>query len=276
VDFHNSVSEQTVAGHELKTRETVSTVNCNLFKEAYNPLHPGSADVDFSEGRVAILTNNVVAMGPAADSNNNDMIRYGLDQEYPPTQNRYLLMRGNLFINDSPQSVGYVEYGPRPYQTARWAAVGQVPPGASENNKWVGPVGYAGSGPLYFDIPTYAQAQLRQNNTFYQLQDVVRVSDNPNYLFTATANGTTAAAEPAGYACPGACPIPHGTNATTNPGTQIKDGTALFVPISPGVPLPSTGDSFYGTRTAAGLGPTDFPISAACTAPVGNVAVPTN
>jgi hypothetical protein len=241
---------------------------------AYNPLHPGSADIDFSEGRVSILTNNVVAMGPAADPKNNDLVRYGLDQEYPSPQNRYFIVQGNLFINDGPPNVGYIEYGPRPYQTALGANVAQVPPGNSANNRWVGTVGYAGSGPIYFPIPTYAQAPLRQNNTFYQLQDVVRVPDNPKYLFAVTTNGTTASAEPTGYACPGACPVPHGAEGGS--GTQIKDGSATLVPILPGVPLPNTGDTFYATRSAAGLGPSDYPMPTACTALVGNVAVPSN
>lgn len=274
LDFHNNISEQTVAGHELKTRETTSTVNCNLFKEAYNPLHQGSADIDFSEGRTSILTNNVVAIGPAANSNNNDMVRFGLDQEYPSPPNRYLSVQGNLFINDGPGGVGYIEYGPRPFQAATGANVAQVPPGNSANNKWVGTVGYAGSGPIYFDIPTYAQASLRQNNTFYQLQDVVRVPDNPKYLFAVTGGGTTASAEPAGYACPGACPVPHALNA--GDGTPVTDGSVTLVPILPGVPLPNTGDTFYPTRAAAGLGPSDYPMPAACTAPVGNVVVPSN
>ncbi|MBV9200899.1 MAG: hypothetical protein JOY83_14470 [Alphaproteobacteria bacterium] len=274
LDFRHNISEQTVRGHELKTRETTSTVNCNLFKEAYNPLHPGSADIDFSEGRISILTNNLVAMGQAADPNNNNLVRYGLDQEYPPPQNRYFIVQGNLFINDGPPNVGYIEYGPRPYQTALWANTGQVPPGNSTNNRWVGPVGYAGSGSIYFAIPTYALTPLRKGFTFYQLQDVVRVPDNPKYIFAVTSKGITAPEEPPGYSCPGACPVSHG--AAGEPGSQIQDGSATLVPILPGLPLPSTGDTLYATRAMAGLGPSDYPMPAACTAPVGNVAVPSN
>jgi hypothetical protein len=274
LDFRNNISEQTVAGHELKTRETTSTVTCNLFKEAYNPLHPGSADIDFSEGRISILNNNVVAIGPAADPNNNDLVRYGLDQEYPSPQNRYFIMQGNLFINDGPPNVGYIEYGPRPYQAALSATVGQVPPGNSTSNIWVGPVGYAGSGPIYLPIPTYAQTPLRKNATSYHLQDVVRVPDNPKYIFAITADGTTALAEPGGYACPGACPAPHG--GASGSGTQIKDGSVTLVPILPGEPLPSAGESVYATRASAGLGASEFTRSKACTAPLGNVAVPSN
>jgi hypothetical protein len=268
VDFHNNISEQTVSGHELKTRETTSTLNCNLFKEAYNPLHQGSADVDFSEGRVAILTNNVVAMGPASDSNTNDMIRWGLDQEYPPPSNRYLSVQGNLFINDGGAGVGYIEYGPRPFQTAAGVVgVGQVPPGNLTNNKWVGAVGYGGSGPIFTYLFPFAQTPLRQNNGFYNLQDTVKVPDNSKYVFTPISGGTAASAEPSGFACPGACPVP---------GTQITDGSVVFQPILPLVPLPSTGDTFFATRLAAGLGPSDFPMPAACTVPVGNVAAPSN
>ena len=216
----------------------------------------------------------MVALGPAADPNNNDLVRYGLDQEYPPPQNRYLVMQGNLFINDGAPNVGYIEYGPRPYQAALSATVGQVPPGKSMNNTWVGPVGYAGSGPIYLSIPTYAQTPLRKNATAYRLQDVVRVPDNPNYIFAITADGTTAAAEPGSYACPGSCPVPH--DDAGGSGTQIKDGSATLVPIVPGVPLPSTGESLFATRAAAGLGASEFTRSKACAVPLGNVAVPSN
>ena len=309
--MENSISKETCCGHEVKTRATYSTVNCSLVKEAYWPFganqgapnynSSGSAAIDFSEGRVAILHNSTIAMGPFSYNQNNAYVRYSMDAWYETPAKKYFDLQGNLFINDGPADVGYVDYGPTASTiAARGIIQSTIPPSNSTGNVWVGSSGYAGGPPVTPEMapaglqslprwPLWLMNPIRPSNTWIQGGGYgYKVVDNPDYGFIPVPGWQmTGATEPPAFACPGACPTP----GELTPGgrlapTRILDGTENWYTTSlPQVPLPgSLTETIYATRTAAAaggvpIGASDFPTPHArtprsCPAPTGNVVVP--
>ncbi len=97
----NSVFQNTLVGHEFKSRAMVNTLTNNLFVSGVGT-GTGSYDIDIPNGGQTVLTGNTIVKGPNAQ--NPTMVHFG--GEGIPYAQSSLTIQGNLFLNSNPQAVG--------------------------------------------------------------------------------------------------------------------------------------------------------------------------
>ena len=96
----NSVFEDAVVGHELKSRALASTITNNSFQDG--PTGTASYSIDLPNGGQDVVENNTIEKGPQAE--NNAMIHFG--GEGIPYAGSSLLVQGNAFVDDKGGAVG--------------------------------------------------------------------------------------------------------------------------------------------------------------------------
>jgi hypothetical protein len=96
----NSIFEQAIVGHELKSRALVNTITNNLFYDG--PTGTASYDIDLPNGGVDTVTNNTIEKGPLAP--NDAMVHFG--GEGVPYAGSSLTVEGNTFVGDNPYAIG--------------------------------------------------------------------------------------------------------------------------------------------------------------------------
>lgn len=89
----NSVSEDAVVGHEVKSRAFNNTIENNLIKDG--PTGTSSYDIDIPNGGNALIQGNTIEQGPK--SQNPWMIAYGEEGKLHPGS---LTVTDNLILND--------------------------------------------------------------------------------------------------------------------------------------------------------------------------------
>ncbi len=97
----NSISENTLVGHEVKSRAQVNTIENNTIISGVGT-GTGSYDIDLPNGGVSIIRNNTIIKGPNAE--NQNLIHFG--GEGIPYAGSSLLVEGNLFSNTRTGAVG--------------------------------------------------------------------------------------------------------------------------------------------------------------------------
>jgi hypothetical protein len=94
----NSIFQNAVVGHELKSRALVSNIQNNYFSDG--PSGTASYDIDLPNGGVALVKNNTIEKGPSATQGN--MVHFG--GEGIPYAGSSLTVTGNTFVNDRGDS----------------------------------------------------------------------------------------------------------------------------------------------------------------------------
>lgn len=89
----DSVSENAVVGHEVKSRAFNNTIENNLITDG--PTGTSSYDIDISNGGNALIQGNTIEQGPK--SQNPWMIAYGEEGHLHPGS---LTVTGNMILND--------------------------------------------------------------------------------------------------------------------------------------------------------------------------------
>ena len=96
----NSVFEQAVVGHELKSRALVNDITNNSFYDG--PTGTASYDIDLPNGGKDVVSNNTIEKGP--DAENNAMVHFG--GEGIPYSGSSLLVEGDAFVDDKGSAIG--------------------------------------------------------------------------------------------------------------------------------------------------------------------------
>ena len=96
----NSVFEQAVVGHELKSRALISDITNNSFYDG--PTGTASYDIDLPNGGQDVVENNTIEKGP--DAENDAMIHFG--GEGIPYAGSSLLVQGDAFVDDKGSAIG--------------------------------------------------------------------------------------------------------------------------------------------------------------------------
>ena len=90
----NSIFQNSVIGHEFKSRAHVNNIENNIFSDG--PTGTASYSIDLPNGGVAVIKNNLIERGPMAQQIN--MIHFG--GEGIPYAGSSLTVTGNSFVND--------------------------------------------------------------------------------------------------------------------------------------------------------------------------------
>jgi hypothetical protein len=94
----NSIFQNSVVGHELKSRALVTDIQNSYFSDG--PTGTASYSIDIPNGGVALIKNNVIEKGPASTQQN--MVHFG--GEGIAYAGSSLTITGNTFINDRSSS----------------------------------------------------------------------------------------------------------------------------------------------------------------------------
>ncbi len=97
----NSISENTLVGHEVKSRAQVNTITNNTIISGVGT-GTGSYAIDLPNGGTSVIRNNTIIKGPNAE--NQNIIHFG--GEGIPYAGSSLLVEGNLFSNTRDGAVG--------------------------------------------------------------------------------------------------------------------------------------------------------------------------
>lgn len=97
----NSVFENALVGHELKSRAQSNVITNNLFVSGVGA-GTGSYDIDLPNGGATVIRNNTVVKGPNAE--NTSMIHYG--GESLPYPGSSLVIENNLLQNSRDGAIG--------------------------------------------------------------------------------------------------------------------------------------------------------------------------
>jgi hypothetical protein len=105
----NSIFEQPLIGHDIKTRASQTTLNCDKLLINQDWSFEGSELVDASEGRIVRIYDSLLVNGGAgapngasswSDDQSFDHIRFGADRESPLLTNNYIDLQGSTLISD--------------------------------------------------------------------------------------------------------------------------------------------------------------------------------
>ena len=105
----NSIFEEVVVGHDIKTRASQTTLNCDKLLINQDWTFEGSELVDCSEGRICNIHNSLLVNGGAgaphgasswSDDQSFDHIRYGADREFTALTNNSIDLQGSTLISD--------------------------------------------------------------------------------------------------------------------------------------------------------------------------------
>ncbi len=97
----NSTAENTLVGHEVKSRAQVNTIENNTIISGVGT-GTGSYAIDLPNGGTSVIRNNTIIKGPNAE--NQNIIHFG--GEGIPYAGSSLLVQGNLFSNTRNGAVG--------------------------------------------------------------------------------------------------------------------------------------------------------------------------
>jgi hypothetical protein len=97
----NSIAENTLVGHEVKSRAQVNTIENNTIISGVGT-GTGSYAIDLPNGGTSVIRNNTIIKGPNAE--NQNIIHFG--GEGIPYAGSSLLVQGNLFLNTRNGAVG--------------------------------------------------------------------------------------------------------------------------------------------------------------------------
>ncbi len=115
----HSISEQALAGHEVKCRALTCHVTCNLLRGTQDPYYVDSEEADFADGvpppsSVGIdahLDNNTIVKG--AGGNQQNQVGWAMDLEsYTPGNNYNLSANNNIMIWDGTAQHWFFYIGP--------------------------------------------------------------------------------------------------------------------------------------------------------------------
>ncbi|HEY0206774.1 MAG TPA: hypothetical protein VGC15_21800 [Acetobacteraceae bacterium] len=101
----NSTSENTLVGHEVKSRAQVNTIENNTIISGVGT-GTGSYAIDLPNGGTSVIRNNTIIKGPNAE--NQNIIHFG--GEGIPYAGSSLLVEGNLFSNTRNGAVGVLNH----------------------------------------------------------------------------------------------------------------------------------------------------------------------
>jgi hypothetical protein len=82
VTWSNTLSEQVLVGHGIKSRSFSTTLTCNQFRGAQDAYYVDSEEIDCPEGRICTINNNTLVKGPGSHQQNQ--IGWMMDYESGP------------------------------------------------------------------------------------------------------------------------------------------------------------------------------------------------
>lgn len=171
----HSISEQSLVGHEVKTRAITSHVTCNQLRGSQDPYFIDSEEVNFAQatgnGMDSHLDNNTIVKG--IGSTQQEQAGWATDFEggHNPALLSQILVSNNIFIDDDPKTTHWFMYiGPGPYGSGM--SIMSSPPNTWKNNIFVG-------GPLGNSDPhgSYPYAAFRLSPAGSQYPDPGQVTE---------------------------------------------------------------------------------------------------
>jgi hypothetical protein len=138
LNWSNTLSEQVLFGHGVKSRAFINHFTCNQFRGSQDPYYVDSEEIDCPEGRECHIDNNTLVKGSGSSQQNQ--IGWALDTEdaRPPQPPHIwsLNLNNNIVISDDLNSAHWFVYiGPAPALTP---SIMTSPPYTWSNNVFVG------------------------------------------------------------------------------------------------------------------------------------------
>ena len=266
----HSVFEQTYYGHLAKSHATSNIFDCDVFIKDYSEGYGGAKAIETEQGGyVEQITNSLFIHGPYwCDNYQSNEFGLGYAAEwtggYVALPNMYMSMNNSIYINDDDGTqaanhgragVPIGQYGP--FDSSHV-------PTAWHNNTFIGPYGLwdISYQPMTAPVINWCWDGGQQQNCV--AAGYVNNNTQVNLGCGAPPQGAT------NYVCPQDQPA----NGLGNLFYSTRASAALHNWPSSASPLGSMPSVDNGAVVGWPLDRTKFPIPAACTQPIGNVAPP--
>jgi hypothetical protein len=267
-----SVFEENYYGHLVKSHATSNIFDCDVFIKDYSEGHDGAKEIETEQGGyVEQITNTLFVHGPYWwDNYQSNLFGMGYAAEwtggYVALPNMYMSMSNSIYINDDDGTQA-ANHGTTGVPIAQYGPFdsGHVPT-AWHNNTFVGPYGYWGASggvPMTAPVINWCWDGGQQANCVAA-----------GYVNNNTQVDLGCGAPPTGannYVCNQDQSAP---NSLGNWFFSTRSAAAAHNWPSSASPLGSMPSVDNGAVVGWPLDRTKFPIPAACTQPIGNVAAP--
>ena len=136
VTWSNTLSEQVLLGHGLKSRAFTTLATCNQFLGSQNLYYIDSEEIDCAEGRICTINNNTLVKGPGSHQQNQ--IGWAMDFELGPVAGHTwsLNLNNNIIIYDGTDFHWGAYIGPT--SPSPGPSIMTSPPDTWNNNTFVG------------------------------------------------------------------------------------------------------------------------------------------